>query len=42
MSTGILLAIVGIWLILRTVRSDQSGRTLVGHIVGEQPKKSAS
>lgn len=33
MSTGILLAIIGIWVLLRTVRPS-NGKTLVDHLLG--------
>jgi hypothetical protein len=33
-ATGIFLAIVGFWLILRTVRKDSTGQTLVDRILG--------
>jgi hypothetical protein len=35
MSAGILLAILGIWLVLRTVRTDSDGKTLVDRITGK-------
>jgi hypothetical protein len=34
MRTGILLAILGIWIVLRTVRPS-NGKTLVDHILGK-------
>jgi hypothetical protein len=34
MYAGILLAILGLWLILRTVRADSQGKTLVDRITG--------
>jgi hypothetical protein len=34
MAVGILLALAGLWLILRTVVRDSSGRTLVDRILG--------
>jgi hypothetical protein len=36
-ATGLLLAVFGLWLILRTVNSDSSGRTLVDRITGGHP-----
>ncbi len=35
MAAGILLAILGLWLILRTVRSDGENKTLVDRITGK-------
>jgi hypothetical protein len=35
MRTGILLAIIGIWLVLRTVRPDTQGKTLVDRVTGK-------
>jgi hypothetical protein len=32
--TGLALILLGLFLILRTVRADSSGRTLVDHILG--------
>jgi hypothetical protein len=32
--TGTFLAIVGFWLIMRTVRKDATGRTLVDRMLG--------
>jgi len=32
--TGALLMLLGLWLILRTVRADSSGKTLVNRILG--------
>jgi len=32
--TGAFLAIVGFWLIMRTVRKDATGRTLVDRVLG--------
>jgi hypothetical protein len=37
---GILMIVVGLWLLLRTVNKDSSGRTLIDHIVG-QPAQNA-
>jgi hypothetical protein len=37
MRTGALLAIVGVWVLLRSVRRDSTGRTLVDRIVGAKP-----
>jgi hypothetical protein len=34
MRSGILIAVVGAWLVLRTVRKDASGRNLVDRITG--------
>lgn len=42
MRTGILLAIVGVFLIARTVTKDISGRTLIDHILGKKPAKIAA
>lgn len=33
--TGLLLAIVGFWIVMRTVRKDSSNRTLVDRILGK-------
>ena len=41
MAVGLLLALLGLWLILRTVNSDSSGRTLVDRITGGHPKAAA-
>lgn len=35
MAVGILLAAVGLWLIMRTVNKDSSGRTLVDRVLGQ-------
>ncbi len=35
--SGILLAVLGLWLVLRTTSQDQSGRTLVDHILTKAP-----
>lgn len=35
MSTTVLLVIVGAWLILRTVRQDSEGKTLVDRVLGK-------
>ena len=35
MATGILLAVIGIFIVLRTVRQDSSGKTLVDHVLGK-------
>lgn len=32
--TGLFLAIAGFWLVMRTVRKDSTGRTLVDRIMG--------
>lgn len=32
--TGLLLILVGLWIVLRTVREDASGDTLVDHLRG--------
>lgn len=34
---GLLMMIVGFWLIMRTVNQDSTGRTLVDHILGNPP-----
>lgn len=34
--TGLLIAIVGVWIILRTVRPDSAGDTLVDRFLGPQ------
>ncbi len=34
MRTGVLLALVGAWVLLRSVRKDATGRTLVDRITG--------
>jgi hypothetical protein len=39
MRTGLLLTIIGIFLISRTVTHDDSGRTLIDHILGKWPGK---
>jgi hypothetical protein len=33
--SGLLLAVVGLWLIMRATHQDQSGRTLIDHIIGQ-------
>lgn len=33
--SGLLLAIVGLWLVMRTTHQDQSHRTLIDHILGK-------
>ena len=41
MAVGIVLAVVGLWIVLRTVVKDSSGRTLVDRILnagGGEPK----
>lgn len=35
--TGLFIALVGFWVILRTVRKDSTGRTLVDRILGGSP-----
>lgn len=35
--TGALLVLVGLWIVLRTVRPDSSDRTLVDYIMGKPP-----
>jgi hypothetical protein len=35
MRTGILLAVIGICVVLRTVRTDSQGKTLVDRITGK-------
>ncbi len=35
--TGVFIAIVGFWLIMRTVRKDSTGRTLVDRMLGGAP-----
>lgn len=35
--TGLLLAIVGFWLVMRTVRKDSTGRTLIDRALGGSP-----
>jgi hypothetical protein len=37
MAVGIVLAIVGVFVLLRTVRRPAGGRSLVDLILGEQP-----
>jgi len=37
--TGLLLALIGVFLIARTVTQDASGRTLPDHILGKPPKR---
>lgn len=32
--TGIFIALVGVWVLLRTVRKDSQGKTLVDHVLG--------
>lgn len=32
--TGALLILVGLWIVLRTVRPDSQGKTLVNHLLG--------
>jgi hypothetical protein len=41
MAVGLLLLLIGLWLILRTVNTDSSGRTLVGRLTG-QPAAAAT
>jgi hypothetical protein len=38
---GILMIVIGIWLVLRSVSTDNSGRTLVNHILGTQSGNSS-
>jgi hypothetical protein len=33
--SGILLAVIGLWLVMRTTHQDASGRTLIDHIIGK-------
>lgn len=35
MRSGILIAIVGLWLLLRTIRKDATGRNLVDRLQGK-------
>lgn len=35
--SGILLLVVGLWVLMRTVTRDQSGRTLIDHLLSKQP-----
>ncbi len=35
--SGLLLALVGLWLIMRATHQDQSGRTLIDHILSKKP-----
>lgn len=37
MAVGILLALAGLWIVLRTVTRDHSGRTLVDRLMGAAP-----
>jgi hypothetical protein len=37
MATGVLLAILGVWVLLRTVRRPAGGRSLVDVLLGDQP-----
>jgi hypothetical protein len=39
--TGLFIAIVGLWVILRTVRKDSTDQTLVDRILGPQKKERA-
>jgi len=40
--SGILLAVIGLFVLLRTVNQDQSGRTLIDHILGPGKAKAAA
>lgn len=33
--SGVLLAVLGLWLVMRSTHQDQSGRTLIDHILGK-------
>jgi hypothetical protein len=33
--SGLLLAVIGLWFVMRTTHQDASGRTLVDHIIGK-------
>ncbi|HWD76925.1 MAG TPA: hypothetical protein VG371_17440 [Solirubrobacteraceae bacterium] len=33
--SGLLLAVIGLWLVMRTTHQDASGRTLIDHIIGK-------
>jgi hypothetical protein len=37
--SGLLLAVVGLWVLLRTINADSTGRTLVDHLIGNKAKK---
>lgn len=39
--TGLFIAIVGMWVILRTVRPDSSDLTLVDRLLGQKKEKKA-
>lgn len=34
---GLLMIVLGLWLLMRTVNQDSSGRTLIDHILGRKP-----
>jgi hypothetical protein len=38
MAVGILLALVGLWVVMRTVNRDSSGRTLVDRVLSRHPE----
>ena len=37
--SGLFLVLLGLWIVLRTVRPDSSGKTLVNRILGEETKQ---
>lgn len=39
---GILMIVIGLWLILRTVNKDSTGRTLIDHITGTPASQSVA
>lgn len=40
--SGVLLFVLGLWVLTRTVNKDASGRTLIDHILGKLPSGSSS
>ena len=42
MAVGLVLALFGLWLVLRTVTRDSTNRTLVDRITGNRPKVQAA
>jgi hypothetical protein len=41
MAVGLLLALAGLWIVLRTVNRDSSNRTLVDRLTGGHPAVSS-
>lgn len=40
--TGLLMLVVGFWVLMRSVNADVTGRTLIDHILGRQPSNSVA